>query len=399
MTVAKISTEMNNEIVLLRQCVRRARICVINKLVREAKRLRANRGNEKLSEKNKNKAEKYLREVSELKRVKDDEISKFGIIHLEDLERMLQNSQTDDRTRAIVKAVRYKCLNEKIMEFVKKFPNCKECVSGNKKERSLKKKRKNSISEQDLKNPKRSPDDQNDSDQHARNNRLSISSVVDEETPLQKLKRNRQDAQSEEDCVKSNEKSSELITKAVSKEATVKRFTDILQESSTPTMDDQNEENKEQQSSPMPMALTRADDFFLNSDKVVAVHVNAAATFSSADVDKKTFTTFPKRSVKREFPRYERNQGNRSQRRREANNKDVSYHQRNTRETSAVFGEQKKRFPEVKEASRNIHETFKKDRTKATENESLHPSWAARRKLQDVMKQGFQGKKIRFEET
>ncbi|CAK9804333.1 Serum response factor-binding protein 1 [Anthophora plagiata] len=132
--------ELNNEIVLLRQIVRQARICVVNKLVREAKKLRSNHGNEKQLEKNKRRAEKLLREVFALKRIKDDDISRFGIINFENLQDILEDSRTDDGTRAMVKVVRYKSLNLGIVKVREKFPNYNEYTSWKRRKRSVRKK-------------------------------------------------------------------------------------------------------------------------------------------------------------------------------------------------------------------------------------------------------------------
>ncbi|XP_033329110.2 uncharacterized protein LOC117221908 [Megalopta genalis] len=391
MTVTKIPTEINNEIILLRQCVRRARICVINKLVREAKRLRTNRGNEKLSEKNKTKADKYLKEVYELKRIKDDEVSKFGIIHFEKLQHILQNSETDDRTRVMVKVVRYKCLNEKIAEFLKKFPNCKEYISSSEKKHSPKKKRKNSINRTSKENnSKRLPNDKDDSNEG--NIQLNINT-----------EKNGQDARVEEGSTKNNEKSCTSVGKVVSEEATVKRFADIVKESSTLRIDDKSEKNKEQQHRSMSSTVARSDDFFLCSDKAAA-RVNTKILSPKEDsnitsthrVDRTASTTIHERSVKRGSSIYGGSQRKQSDKRRQANSTNVSCHRNNAKETNRAIIKEKQRFPRVKEVV-PAGEKFK--RTKSMENESLHPSWAARRKLQDAMKQGFQGKKIRFEET
>ncbi|XP_078052558.1 serum response factor-binding protein 1 isoform X2 [Augochlora pura] len=378
---------VSKKIVLLRQSVRRARICVINKLVREAKRLRTNRGNEKLSEKNKNKAEKCLKEVFELKRIKDDEVSKFGIINFENLQHILQNSETDDRTRVTVKVVRYKCLNDKIVEFLKKFPNCKEYISLSEKNHLLKKRRKNSISKYEQKDSKRLSNKKDDNSDG--NIRINLN-----------IKKDGQDVDVEESSVKNNEKSSMFVSKAVSKEATVKRFADIVEESDTLRVDDKCEENKEHQHRSMSLTVPRLDDFFLCSDKTAA-RINTGILSPKEDlnitprINRIASKTIDKRSVKRDNSTYGGSERKQSDKRQRVNGKNVLYHINNVKETNRAITKKKQGFPGSKEAPAD--EKF--IQTKSLKNESLHPSWEARRKLQDTMKQGFQGKKIRFEET
>ncbi|KZC14329.1 Serum response factor-binding protein 1, partial [Dufourea novaeangliae] len=381
-------------IVLLRQCVRQARICVINKLIREAKKLKINRGNEKQLEKNKNKADKLLREVFALKHIKDDEISKFGIVNSEKMQDILQYSQSDVKSRAMVKVARYKSLNTKIIEFTKKFPNYEEYISS--KKHFSKKKRKDLASGCSKKNSREFPNTTNkmnaplntedikgpdcvtsvsqlectnqpwNTEMDARHDKLS-------ETRLSRvLEGNRQSEQSKGINDQSNDQKAMSDTKVVSKEATVKRFTDILQESSQLGASNEYDKCNKQQASRMLDSVTRADDFFLSSDKVISCL--GVSTFLQEQKDK----TCKKRSNEMQ----------------KVYKKDTLYPENSGKQAGTMLCMQKKDVPRIKETS--VHGNYSCINFMGSEN--LHPSWAARRKQQDLMKQGFQGKKIRFNE-
>ncbi|XP_076664566.1 serum response factor-binding protein 1 isoform X2 [Andrena cerasifolii] len=383
--------DINNEIVLLRQCVRQARICTINKLVREAKRLRTNHGNEKQLEKNKHKADKLLREIFALKRIKADEISRFGIVGLENLQAMLQNSRSDDRTRAIVKVVRCNSLNARITELTEKFPGCQEYISSRSKKHSQKRKRNNRVVEFPTENLTQSV-----SDKDGRKIRERIGNTEDSNdgTSMGRPRRNMKidgkykEPSEEWPCLRLGEKKgdwknctnlwkisdtdncveSDNAIKAISKEATVKRFTDILQEGNTEEIRGKRTARNSQQLSTETIGqetVRKVDDFFLNSHEVTP-HLNNPISSEEREAN-----SVPNVNNKALRVRSERG---------------------------------KFRSDEVVEPVNIVHSkrndvSGNARATNALESEKLHPSWAARRKEQEIIKQGFQGKKIRFDES
>ncbi|CAK9809432.1 Serum response factor-binding protein 1 [Anthophora quadrimaculata] len=290
--------ELNNEIVLLRQIVRQARICVVNKLVREAKKLRSNHRNEKQLEKNKHKAEKLLREVFALKRIKDDEISRNS-----------KNSGEISKLQRIY------------------FVETKEAF----------------------------------------------------------------DVQSE------NSQAPKTITKVISNEATVKRFVEILQE--TKIEEEKSNCLEETETQQFSNKTIEMDDFFLN-----AHNAHNAPTFSSipmfyeegdienlSNVDRGAFKSGRIRSKKGKLYNEKIGKANWNKRVQKMNNKNGFHNGDGTTETSIAYWKENRR-KDAKGKERSIKDT------NVRENESLHPSWAAKRKQQDILKQGFQGKKIKFEE-
>ncbi|XP_053995971.1 serum response factor-binding protein 1-like [Hylaeus anthracinus] len=415
MTLATPRTEINNEIVSLRQYVRQARICMINKLIREAKRLRSKHGNEKQLEKNKNKADKYFREVFALKQIKDDEISKFGILNLEHLQDVLQNLNTDDETRAMIKVARYKSLKEKLVEFKHKFPNYREHVCLKKKKPSIRKKGKNPLDEIQDGNDKRVVKNTNKVQQanvtsidHSRYITVEENIETDgnckhqsKEMSVHKAKKNKCEQEVNRNTKRArNHEGSKSAIKVISNEAAVKRFAELLLETNAQATNDRCEANKKQEMSDESLEIREnTDDFFLNSNEIVSCP--KVETFSQQRYTNIGDDTFEALQIRNERDKFHRNKVNKDRRNTKVgkiDNEDTC-NDRNRiteREAGNVPWKQNKMITSVKKtgvAQRNIKSA------KPLENENLHPSWAARKKQQEVMKQGFQGKKIRFDDN
>ncbi|XP_003703326.1 uncharacterized protein LOC100875376 [Megachile rotundata] len=408
--------EVNNEIILLRQFVRQARICVISKLVREAKKLRALRGNEKQLERNKNKADKLLKEVFALKDIKDDEISKFGIINSDNLQDMLENPGTDDGTKAMIKIARYKHLNEKILKFKEKFPDYREFVRQRKNRDSTKRKgRSNSVGnipkanrlrndtntvgvaaykEKRKKREKRDtrtvteanhferavfPQNENDDDN---DNGQASNELSDESLPLRK---------------KLEGKESKLVVKVISKEAAVKRFVEVLGETDTKEESNEREEKDVRRSSNDAVERSkRIDDFFLSFDEAGS---NDAVSFVEgndnrrvSELDPRAFEAVRVKSKDGKFYKDNRERRENGRKAWTDGNNDISRGP-STKNVTRSDEKEDTRFQRTSRfPKRNIENTIE------TKDENLHPSWAARKKQQEMMKQAFQGKKIKFDE-
>ncbi|XP_043259687.1 uncharacterized protein LOC122401550 [Colletes gigas] len=415
-------TEINNEIVLLRQHVRQARICVVNKLIREAKRLRTNRGSEKQLEKNKNKADKFLREVSALKRIKDDEISKFGIVNLECLQEILQNSQTEDESRAMTKVVSYKSLKEKIIAFKEKFPDYQEKISCAKKKQSVKKRKQNSIDQIQEENSKLLVNDRNEAkvNIYAEGDKNSINVTSSDcsqyttrqqnvKTDTKYIKPSREtslykpDVNKSEKQFKGNAKytdkdqTSKSAAKVISNEAAVKRFTELLQETKTERKNDSCKADNRQSLSRESVEITRmVDDFFLNSDEIEpCLNIEIHSQERSRNVGDSKPKAFRVKNERERFCRDEANEDKRNNKVRKINNEDTSNDRNSVTKQTSVSCSKQNKITSVGKA--NVAQGDIKNKN-LLENKNLHPSWAARRKQQEIMKQGFQGKKIRFDE-
>lgn len=423
------------QIVLLRQFVRQARICTINKLVKEIKRLRTNHGNEKQLERKKNKADRLLREALALKQIKDDEISKFGIISLENLQDTIQNPCSDDKTRAMAKVARYKSFNIKLMEFIEKYPNCKTYVSWKQKKRLQNKKRSSLTNEfhEETQKPL-SNSESNINDMEFIEIVKGTDCVTDSFTDLsqcatkhenmktngkynapmkallryeqekhgsnrQQLKENRKESTNVWTvCNIDEDQESKSIVKVISKEATVKRFTDILQEeTSTKEIDNSFTENNSKQLSNKPVeSLRKVDDFFLNSDEVISSSNSISCQERSGNkmsvVDNNICEVLRRKNGTSKFYNDETSVERRNRKMQDINGKGVFLNRNNIKPSTVKHSKQNEKFVRVKGKSIQGNSKI----TSTIENEKLHPSWIARKKQQEIMKQGFQGKIIRF---
>lgn len=396
--------EINNEIVALRQFVRQARIRVVNKLTREAKKLRASHhGDERQVNRNRNKAEKLLREVFALKRIKDDEVSKFGILRFDDLRRILEDPLSDDGTRAMVKIVRYKSLSPRIAALRHKYPDCEEYVSLDTREGPAK---RNGATDAPRRSVKRNnADDAVEKARIVKDVERKVVGTGDDDAPERLQKKNKvKGRQTEETGGKDAEETkkeqqgkrktiirnsvkrlkgdsdSKIVPKIISREATVKRFTEILEEREISEERDickteERDESVDKFSKETAEELTETDDFFLNSNKTVP-RANPTEEYTN-DV-----------SYDKPYP---------TSKRKKFNDKKESYNER-------WKGVDRDRIKEqngansTRKRNRKTAEESKNGKTVNEETENLHPSWAAKKKQQDILKQGFQGKKIKFDE-
>lgn len=350
-----------------------------------------------------------------MKHIKDDEISRFGIVGLENLQAMLQNSLMDDRTRAIAKVVRCNSLNARITELKEKFPGCQEYISSRSKKHLQKRKRNNRANEVPTENLTQSSSGKNgrkirerigsteDSNDATSTGRPQRNMKIDgkykepsEEWSSLRLEEKKGDWKNCTNLWKvsdmDNFLESDIAIKAVSKEATVKRFTDILQEGNTEEIRGKRTARNSQQLQTESIGqetVRKVDDFFLNSHEVTQ-HLNNPISSeereanSVSNVDNKALRV---RSERRKFRSDEAvGKERRNNKRRKISIKDTSYDRNIIEPVNIVHSKRN-------DVSRNTRAN------NALESEKLHPSWAARRKQQEIIKQGFQGKKIRFDES
>ncbi|XP_071868067.1 uncharacterized protein [Bombus fervidus] len=414
--------EINNEIVLLRQCIRQARICVINKLIREAKRLRNGNGNEKQLEKNKNKADKLLREVFALKGIKDDEISKFGITRFKCLQDILQSTHTDDGTRAMAKVVRYKSLSSKIIEFQEKFPDYSKHILFRKQRYSLKTK-EHCVTDSLEKHSNQLQRDTNNTVEKVYEGDTKIAGDVTSSANVPCEKRRKvngecrrlseerelnTEAKDDEDNSRRilkmqdveidsrTDQSSKTVAKVISNEAIVKPFMEVLQETEEET--GKYEETKNQQCcNETAESLRNTDDFFLHRNKVT---LSSNGTLFSKEINTSgqhhiSRDIFKLREIKeKKYKLYNEKacKERKEVRGRKINCANISH------DESGVTGRGDTRWKQNKK-DKQVKGEEKINKVICPEYENLHPSWIAKKKQQDIMKQGFQGKKIKFDEN
>ncbi|CAK9809428.1 hypothetical protein ANTQUA_LOCUS6018 [Anthophora quadrimaculata] len=310
-----------------------------------------------------------------------------------------------------------------IVKIREKFPNYNEYISWKRKKRSVRKKGNvaTDFSEESLKEVEI---DRNDATVEVHKERAKYTDVLPCVTPLPSKKNNKsnekygkllkeKDSNKEykvnkgntrkipeihiTDVQSENSQAPKTITKVISNEATVKRFVEILQE--TKIEEEKSNCLEETETQQFSNKTIEMDDFFLN-----AHNAHNAPTFSSipmfyeegdienlSNVDRGAFKSGRIRSKKGKLYNEKIGKANWNKRVQKMNNKNGFHNGDGTTETSIAYWKENRR-KDAKGKERSIKDT------NVRENESLHPSWAAKRKQQDILKQGFQGKKIKFEE-
>lgn len=452
--------EVNDEIVRMRKLVRQARVCVIHKLTREAKTLRTKNGTEKQQEKNKKKADKLINEIYFLKKIKDDRITKFGITNTKSLQEILQSKKSKASTRIMAKVVDYKSLKNAIIQFRNTYsdyeqhlqPGKNKSINQNKKseqkeeesETITKRETRASsrVTESSLANESNSDDEdknnirteiedsnhseeeqtskQNDSEAEST---LRIKPIICKRTKHKEnkcLKRDRKKStESIEECddkhdnedvknikkarikIISQEHKKQRPVKVISKQATVKRFTEILQEQSSEENGYSKMNNEKTPTEIKSESEKKVDSFFVNGDGdaylSLASSIIKENKYLSENEDSNFYNNKSKGYIdKRAFAndRFFSNVKSSETIRGRGRQKESRHNDNNFNRDKSLFKKQK-----------NSNESFFKDTKKrnnvmsenSNENENLHPSWAAKKKQQEIIKQGFQGKKIIFD--
>lgn len=444
--------EANNEIIRMRRLVRQARVCVIHKLTREVKTLRMKHGTEKQQEKNKRKADKLISEIHALKKIKVDCITKFGIANKKSLQEILQTKNVKENIRIMARVTDNKALKNAIIKFRETYPNYEEYLQPGKKKsakpkiKSQEKQNNNTeitkesrladepSSDQDLGQNNDSVDDddgvnskhsdiENDLEQHNSEpgSILRIKPLAHTQTGNKKnvrLKRNRKksiESIEEHDDVYNNSNSKDVKkaretletdkeqkVKIISKQATVKRFTELLQEQSTEESSSLKKRDEKAGDENKSESGKQIDSFFMCGDG--DAYLSVAQTVIEENKD----------SLDDDDRKYNNRSRGYTNKKAFTNDKFFS----NVKSVDTVtrkgkhkeswqndkgFIENKSSFRKQKNVNTSSFNNLSKKRSNDTrvnlnESENLHPSWLAKKKQQEIVKQGFQGKKIVFDD-
>ncbi|VVC31534.1 Bud22/Serum response factor-binding protein 1 [Cinara cedri] len=116
---------LNNQIVAMRHIVRKSKVHIINKLSREAKKLKEKKGNEKQIEKNKKKGERFVNELMVIKKLKDDIVTKYALQNEIPLATILNNIDITLEARALARLAGHKFITDAVQNFRNKYPDWK----------------------------------------------------------------------------------------------------------------------------------------------------------------------------------------------------------------------------------------------------------------------------------
>ncbi|KAK0086673.1 hypothetical protein PV325_002743 [Microctonus aethiopoides] len=414
---------MNNEIVLMRHAVRKARVIVISKLVKEVKQLNGRKhGDKNVIEKCKRKAERLIKEMKALKKIKNDTISKFAITNTRDLKEVLADTHAGIRTRIMTRLAFSKALKDKVEKFRETFPDYQayfDSLNQNKVKKKKKtksdktEKNEENIMETSEETEKDVSDNKSIAESNVDTEEDSCDSDVDHQDEVIKPESNQatlyksqsKTKKKTEKTVKNQPKISTPITtdselkknptvKVVSKLATVMRFNvvdDVMENIGTKESSPDDAESKEE--------MTKVDEetnLFSNtaSDEnnyLCLTRPPPLPKSYDAEEDNSNYNSSRNQYSNRNFFTNIDDKFKRSSNisRNDVNSRNkfsrpINNHSNNSKNTRGNY---------------NRVENSEKQQVKTnnnTNNVDLHPSWAARKKEQEILKQGFQGKKIVF---
>lgn len=380
--------------------VRQARVCVVNKLIKEAKLFRTRHGNEVQQEKYKRKADKLIAEVYALKGIQNDEITKFGITNDRDLTAILQDESSSHCDRVMARVAHYKTLYKRLMQFKEKFPDCKRyLVEGTKKNVKLKNKGVAKTKKSLKENPR--PRNENSEEQkinsckniehsqyepknektcntkllEATSNLHECKISNEDSTPLKEEKVSRLQDDILEDTV-IHKQPSVIKPCNITREATVKRFTELLEE--------QESSKNVEMPIKVPDSTTQQakvlDDFFITGDNQALQTISISAPTSYVKSHKHNTQVKTFQSNNRIEKQNINHKNNTNFHKRYQDKQSIKSVKRLNNKTSIKINKGTKK--------NNSNDVNKKEDT------DLHPSWLAKRKEQKIIK--FQGKKIMF---
>lgn len=292
----------------------------------------------------------------------------------------------------MARVAHYKTLSRRLMQFKEKFPDCKEYLAENKKKRTAKlkdkdaaKTRKSKETNIRLKSLRKRKDDSDENveqseDEEVCNNELSEArsnsrkrrKTTDEDTSLEKQKSPKLKKDNKSTTV-TDKQSSEIKLSSVTKEATVKRFAELLEEQEANQDAQMSIENQVSTGNANEQVKT-VDDFFITGDDQ-GNNASTSYTKSRYNTRAKTF------------------QLNDQIKRQSANRKnDINFSKKHPDKQSS----KKTTSNRINKSANRSNANDNASVNKKDENVSLHPSWMAKKKQQEIMSRGFQGKKIVF---
>ncbi|XP_012054202.1 PREDICTED: serum response factor-binding protein 1-like [Atta cephalotes] len=398
-------SEMNNEFILLRHAVRQARVCIVNKLIKEAKLLRDRHGNEAQKEKCRRKADKLVDEVYALKTIKDDDISKFGLLDERSPTKILQDQASSSSVRIMARVTNYKTLNKRLTQFKERFPDYKHLTEKKKttklKDKNTVKTRKakeNNSQNKSSKKQKIVADKSIEQSQHdsedeeackkelsevRSNSRKRKKTLAEDCTSLEKQKSLKLGKDNTSETTSVTDKQSSVIkSSSITKEAKVKRFTELLEEQKTNQDVAQMSIESQDSAGTSTEQVKVVDDFFMTADGQNYQGSTASTSYTKSH--------------------RHNTRANKSLQLNDRVKKQSANHKNDTNLNKKPLGKQsfsmksKKMTPNKINNRTNNSNTNRNTIVKKDDKTDLHPSWMAKKKEQEIMSQGFQGKKIVF---
>lgn len=114
---------INNQVVLMRGAMKQAKLHTIRKMSRQAKSLRSKKGNEEQMTKNKRKADRLVKEISVIKELNSDNVSRFALTNSHTLKTLPKEMFGDLPVFCMTKLAEHKAVVLAVNGCRKKFSN------------------------------------------------------------------------------------------------------------------------------------------------------------------------------------------------------------------------------------------------------------------------------------
>ncbi|XP_046615605.1 serum response factor-binding protein 1 [Neodiprion virginianus] len=424
--------EINNEIVLMRHCVRRARLHIIRKLIRQAGMLRSKKGDDKRLEKYKKKADKLCSEVAALKKLAEDEVTKFAITNSRSMGEILSDEKSGPEICVMVRLANNKVIADRVVKFKEKFPNYEDQLGpGKRKLYKMQRKAGKTVQKhadrqadrtavpnfEQRDTISRNSNDSADDEAESVQTGLEIVDPLPEKTECNEAQQepnetadsdfmdkivNTDEKQSRpvkpnrnERKVKSSKEDKLRGISVTSREATVKSFTEFLEGNDAEKISPIIEVGEPELTADKIVLEKEVDSFFVTEngeDGYLSVVVPKSKVMEGENEDDNA-TAAGGRKWK--------NFGGNARESNAARNgrffDKIDGSERRKPDRSSGFKARENR-PDNGDARKRSRVDFHGGDNKATA-ENMHPSWAAKKKQQEILKLGFQGKKIVFDDA
>ncbi|XP_029347259.1 serum response factor-binding protein 1 isoform X2 [Acyrthosiphon pisum] len=113
----------------MRHIVRKSKVHTIHKLTREAKKLKEKKGSEEQLVKNKKKADRFICELMVIKKLNDDDVTKYALQNEVPSAKILNCIDITLETRALVRLAGHKFIIDEVQKFRSKYSDWKLCIT------------------------------------------------------------------------------------------------------------------------------------------------------------------------------------------------------------------------------------------------------------------------------
>ncbi|KAJ6634744.1 hypothetical protein Bhyg_13323 [Pseudolycoriella hygida] len=113
--------DLNNELILMKTHLQRAKVCTIRKLVRKLKSLSTRQGQEQNGLKLIGKRSRLTGQIDYLKKIRNLELAKLALGFAKNPNKILTNQLSSIEDTSLANIVTFKCVNEKLQQIKSKF--------------------------------------------------------------------------------------------------------------------------------------------------------------------------------------------------------------------------------------------------------------------------------------